>query len=269
MTATDESFARDVRNFAGLTLDTSRAVRTFVDIAPRLRTIAAVLDWLDKLARPFGCRLIGIWELPPDFAQQLGLWQPGVNLFIHHDVPRTFWPHYAAEYRKHGYSFMSLKARQTSEPFTFSEAEDEAKARRQRNMWVFGFFRSYGYNDGLYCTSRRWAVVFVSERLLVLSPTDRLFLHAAAIRAFGRIEKIIMGRPRLRSQRKNGVRLTPREIEVLQATAIHGDAAAAGNALGISAETIETHLKHARRKFKVKHTAQALLSALKARLIEY
>ena len=73
-----------------------------------------------------------------------------------------------------GYGALTVKARRTSVPFTFAEAERD-QCRSQAD-WIFGFSRSYNMRDGLYCTYRAWAVVFVSTKLLALRPSQRAFL---------------------------------------------------------------------------------------------
>jgi DNA-binding CsgD family transcriptional regulator len=257
-------FDREVRQFSALAND--KALREFANSAPRLRTPAAVLDWLDRIGQAYRIRLLGIWELPTEFATQIDRWHLDVNMFLHRDIPADLWPDYDRHYREQGYSAMSILARQRSEPFTFSEAEQWAKKTRKRNTWVFGFFRSHGFSDGLYCTSMRLACVFLSPKLLVLGPTDRLMLLSASNRAFGCIERIMGSH---RRPKKNGHGLTEREIEVLQQYAVHANAQEVAHVLDIGVDAVELHLKNARRKYRVNYTLHAVLAALKDRLIEY
>lgn len=91
-------------------------------------------------------------------------------------------------------------------------------------------------------------------------------LSVAAQFAVGRIEDLAM-RPR-KGHGKFGS-LTPRECEVLQQLAIIGDNAGTAKALNISTVSVDTHLGKVRKKFGVKSTGQALLTAYKLRLIEY
>ena len=166
--------------------------------------------------------------------------------------------------RSHG----MLKARRTSAPFTFTETERDGSA--SQTNWIFGFLRSYNMRDGLYCTYRAWAAVFVSTKIVVLRPSQRAFLAAAAQGAIGRIEDIVNSRrKRRRGKKVNTFDLTARELEVLQRRALLGSNAAIAKALDISIQTVEVHLRSARRKLKVEDTAIALLESYKRGLIEY
>jgi DNA-binding CsgD family transcriptional regulator len=153
-------------------------------------------------------------------------------------------------------------------PFTFAEAERD-QCRSQAD-WIFGFSRSYNMRDGLYCTYRAWAVVFISTKLLALRPSQRAFLAAAAQAAIGRIEDIVNSRrKRPRGKGVDTFDMTTRELEVLQQRALLGSNAAIAKALDISIQTVDVHLRRARKKLKVEDTAIALLEAYKRRLIEY
>ena len=95
----------------------------------------------------------------------------GRDLWLHPDVPADYWPRYQEKFTAHGISVLALKARVASVPFTFAEVEEERQ--RQTSNWVFGFMRSLGMHDGLYCVYRNWSVVFISTSLLALSPANR------------------------------------------------------------------------------------------------
>ena len=124
--------------------------------------------------------------------------------------------------------------------------------------------------DGLYCTYRAWAAVFISTKPLALRLSQRAFLAAAAQAAIGRVEDIVNSRPKRRRGKKvNTSKMTARELEVLQQRALLGSHAAVAKALDISSETVDVHLRNARKKLNVEDTAIALLEAYKRRLIEY
>ena len=119
------------------------------------------------------------------------------------------------------YSALTIKARRASIPFTFAEAErDDAGGQAS---WIFNFSRSYNMRDGLYCTYRAWAVVFISTKLLAVRLSQRAFLAAAAQAAIGRIEDIVnLRRKRRRGKKINAFDMTARELEVLQQRALLG-----------------------------------------------
>ena len=247
----------------------SDRVQEFVNRVERLQTPTAVLDALYDIShRHCGLTPLGAWYLPREFKGQELTWHLGKTVFVHRSTPKDFVERYIALNRQNGFSFMSAKARRSSVPFTFAQAEKEAKSQRSPSQWVFAFMRGQGFNDGLCCAFRRWVCLFVSRQLLALSPGDRACLSVAGQFAVGRIEDIIM-KPRKGGRKKpNGI-LTPRECEVLQQIAIIGDHTSVAKALNISIDSVDVHLRNARRKLKVKSTGQALLTAFKNRWIEY
>ena len=124
--------------------------------------------------------------------------------------------------------------------------------------------------DGLYCTYRAWAVVFISSKLLALRPSQRVFVAAAAQAAIGRIENIVNSRAeRRRGKKVDTSDMSARELEVLQQRVLLGSNAAVAKALDISVRTVDVHLRSARKKLKVEDTAIAILEAYKRGLIEY
>jgi DNA-binding CsgD family transcriptional regulator len=246
----------------------ARAVQQFADGIGRLHTPLAVLVALQNVSYcTLGVEVLGAWILPRYFKDQISDWQEGENLFFHPDVPRTFWPDYLKQYAEHGYSALTLKAQRTSVPFTFAEAEHEESG--SQGSWIFNLFRSYDMRDGLYCTYRAWAVVFISTKLLALQLSQRAFLPAAAQAAIGRIEDIVSSRRKRRGKKVDTFDLTARELEVLQQRAFLGSNAAIAKALDISIQTVDAHLRSVRKKLKVEDTAIALLEAFRRGLIEY
>ena len=247
----------------------ARAVQQFADDIGRLHTPLAVLVALQNVSHcALGVEVLGAWTLPRYFKDQITDWREGENLFLHPDVPRSYWPDYLKQYAQHGYSALTIKARRASVPFTFAEAERDATCSQA--SWIFGFSRSYNMRDGLYCTYRAWAVVFISTKLLAVRLSQRAFLAAAAQAAIGRIENIVNSqRKRPRGKKIDTFGMTARELEVLQQRALLGSNAAIAKALDISIETVDVHLRSVRKKLRVGDTAIALLEAYKRGLIEY
>jgi DNA-binding CsgD family transcriptional regulator len=103
-----------------------------------------------------------------------------------------------------------------------------------------------------------------------LRPSQRTFLAGAAQAAIGRIEEIMNSRRKRRRGKKiDTFDMTARELEVLQQRALLGSNRAIAKALDISIQTVDVHLRSARKKKKVEDTAIALLEAYKRGLIEY
>jgi hypothetical protein len=119
----------------------ARAVQQFADDIGRLHTPLAVLVALQNVSHcTLGVGVLGAWVLPRYFRDQITDWREGENLFFHPDVPRSYWPEYLKQYAEHGYSALTLKARRTSVPFTFAEAERDGSGSQA--SWIFGFFRA-------------------------------------------------------------------------------------------------------------------------------
>jgi DNA-binding CsgD family transcriptional regulator len=153
-------------------------------------------------------------------------------------------------------------------PFTNAEAERDARKAKLPN-WIFDFLRKWHYADGLVCTYRHWATVYVSSRLIVLSPVNRVLLSAIAQVAIGQIEVIVNAKRKRLAKKPDSNILTEREEEVLQQRAFSSRPVAIAEQLGINVETVNSHLKSARRKLETDDIAIALLQALKRGLIEY
>ena len=256
------------KNWRDMPETLARAVYQFADDVGRLNTPLAVLVALQNVSHCTGVEVLGAWALPRYFKDEITDWREGENLFFHPDVPRSFWPEYLKQFAEHGYSTLTLKARRTSVPFTFAEAEcDESVSQAN---WIFGFLRSYNMRDCLYCSYRSWAVAFISTKILALRLSQRAFLAAAAQAAIGRIEDIVNSRrKRQRGKKVDTFDMTARELEVLQQRALLGSNAAIAKALDISIQTVDVHLRSVRKKLKVDDTAVALLEAYKRGLIEY
>ena len=246
----------------------ARTVQQFADDVGRLHTPLAVLVALQNVSHyTLGVEVLGAWVMAHHLKDQITDWREGENLFFHPDVPRSFWPDYLKQYAEHGYSALTLKAWRTSVPFTFAEAEHDDPGSQAG--WIFDFSRSYNMRDGLYCTYRAWAVAFISTKLLVLRLSQRAFLAAAAQAAIGRIEDIVKSRRKGCCGKADTFDLTARELEVLQQRAFLGCNAAISKSLDISIQTVDVHLRNARKKLKVEDTAIALLEVYKRGLIEY
>ena len=226
----------------------------------KLRTPDSILVGLQNVSQLVAINVLGAWNLPSYFKGQVADLTIDRNLFFHPDTPKDYWPDYQAQQTASGYSALALKARRSSTPFTITEAEMDAEAK---GNWVFDHCRKFGFRDGLYCVYANWAVVYCSGKLVVLNPIERAFLAVTAQMAIGQLEKIRPSRepPRL------DYHLTPREIAVLQHRALNSTNEAIGARLKISAETVEVHLKHIRKKMRVDDTAIALLEAYKHGLI--
>lgn len=223
---------------------------------------------LDKVAKLGGLDLMAMLRFPLVLNSYVDDRAQGYNVLMPTAILADFWPGYQRRFRAEGPTFLLLKALRTSVPFTVAEAEQELKSRHgAAGGWIFDYMRSKGYEDGFYCPFRTWAVVFVSRRLLALSPKERRTLNKVAHAAVGQIEALVAKR-RTETPRPE-TDLTDREIEVLQQRALLGSTDAVAKAMDLAIKTVDFHLANARQKFRVDDTAQALLEAYKRGLIDY
>ena len=226
----------------------------------KLREPDNILIGLRNVSQLVAINVLGAWNLPSYFKGQVADLTIDRNLFFHPDTPKDYWPDYQAQQTASGYSALALKARRSSTPFTITEAEMDAEAK---GNWVFDHCRKFGFRDGLYCVYANWAVVYCSGKLVVLKSDRARFPRRHRANGDRTTRKIHPSRepPRL------DYHLTPREIAVLQHRALNSTNEAIGARLKISAETVEVHLKHIRKKMGVDDTAIALLEAYKHGLI--
>jgi DNA-binding NarL/FixJ family response regulator len=121
--------------------------------------------------------------------------------------------------------------------------------------------------DGLTCpVGGRWAVVFWSRRVLsnILNEPTRIMIFSAANFAALRLEQLTGPDT---NRVGSSTRLTNREIAVLRAVSTGGQTRDIANALGLSEETIRTHLKKAEIKLGVRNRTHAACEALRKNLI--
>ena len=138
----------------------------------RAKTPLAVLSTLQDWSRLYfdGLGVLGLWKLPRYLKDSINFWRDGENLFFHPGIPEDFLPQWKKQSEVNGFSVMTLRARDSSVPFTFAEAEREARGPRN---WIFPFFWRYSVRDGLYCSKRQWVVVYISTKILALSLGNR------------------------------------------------------------------------------------------------
>ncbi|MBO0715839.1 MAG: LuxR family transcriptional regulator [Rhizobiales bacterium] len=245
-----------------------READLFIDGVRKLATADAIMLALDKVSKHAGLDLMAIFRFPLLITGYVDTRVEGDNVFMHPDIPPTYWPGYQRHYRSEGPTYLLMKVMRSSQAFTFAEAEQEFKSRHgTAGGWIFDYTRSHGYQDGFYCPFRTLAVVFVSRRLLALKPRERRVLFDIAYAAVGQIEAVVAKR---RSTNKQpDIDLSDREVEVLQQRALLGSTDAVAKAMDLSIKTVDFHLANARQKLGVEDTAQALLEAYKRNLIDY
>jgi DNA-binding CsgD family transcriptional regulator len=224
---------------------------------------ADVLDRLDDALG--GChklRVLGAGRFPV----KSGDWDRiklGETAFKHRSVPAEWWREYLTLARV-TYDPIVMLARVSLAPFTWSEGQtmlDLVGADR----WVHELCLKYGMRDGFTCPiGARWMVSYWSPQSLTncLSSETRAALYTAASSAAIRLEQLL-------SPGAGGVgdraSLTPRELAVLRWASLGRRVSDTALALGLSTETVRTHMRKAQEKLGAHNSAHAVAEAMRLR----
>jgi LuxR family quorum sensing-dependent transcriptional regulator len=153
----------------------------------------------------------------------------------------------------------------TIEPFTWAEIEYPSDMP-QRSRRVMEEASEYGMAAG-YCVPIHdahgfQAVVSLAGERVELPPKVRRGVHMLGLYAWGAAE-----RTTTRKRKAAGRLLTGRERDVLSWAAMGRTSDQIADILGISVETVTTHLKNARLKIGTRNTTPTVVEALRLREI--
>lgn len=223
-----------------------------------------VLDRLDE-------SLIGLHGLhvlcAGRFPQKSGDWDRmklGETLFRPKSASAKWWREYLALARA-SHDPLVMLARVSLAPFTWSEG-DTMLNLLGADRRVLELCLAHGMRDGFTCPiGARWMVSFWSSEPLknVLSNATRAALYMAASAAAVQLERLLVPRPGNMAERPY---LTPRELTVLRWASLGHKIPHTARALGLSAETVRTHMKKAHEKLGTRTAAHAVAEAMRWRL---
>ena len=222
-----------------------------------------VLDRLDDSLRGHSrLRVLAAARFPSKF----GDWErikPDETLFRHKSTDAKWWCEYLARARI-SHDPIVMLARVSLAPFTWSEGQktlDLVGADR----WVLELCLRYGMRDGFMCPiGACWMVSFWSAQPLddALSAATRAALYMVASSAAMRLEELL-------SPGAGGIadqpHLTPRELAVLRSASLGRRISDTARALGLSAETVRTHVKNANQKLGTRTITHAVAEAMRWR----
>jgi DNA-binding CsgD family transcriptional regulator len=226
-----------------------------------IRKPETVLSHLQGMVGPYELNILAAGVLPTDAAQlQFENWVGGKNLFFGETIPDAFWQQNQMAHAELGWDAIALKAHHATAGFTFAEVTRE---KPRRGDWIFDFLRGFGIADGYLFPLASWLVIYASPQHLALSPAMRRQLASAAQLAASRIATLV------KVNAARDLKLTEREIEVLQARVSYYTNAAIAERLNIKLKTVDELLRRARLKLDAPNIEIALLTAYKLGLITF
>ena len=232
--------------------------------APALRKPDEVLDALQwvSLKHPQRLKVQGVSSMDPLEFQEGRIAR---DVFFHPDFSAA---HYFAEYqsleRKYGFNALGPYFRNTSHPFTLSEAMHALQLTGEAR-WAFDLLRSFGVRDGLLCTYGRWFVVYSAEQPLQLERSDRYYLSMAASVAVGAMERFVKAK---RGQTANAAELSDREKLVLRLLAEGLTADEIAGQLHIGTGSVRTYIRRMLEKLGAHNSTHAVSIAWRSGLFD-
>jgi DNA-binding CsgD family transcriptional regulator len=231
----------------------------------RARTADAILDGLDEFAsRLLPVNVLGVGRMPRRTSDWRSI-KLGRDVFLHGSAPVDWWHEYAAEAAK-GYDPGIMMAKTSLMAYTWTETM-QALDPIGIDRWPYDLALKHGIRDALSCcVGQRWLVAYWSRQVLNDSLTHplRILLIAAAGFAAARFEEITGDDPKRFGSRP---RITPRELAVLRWVSLGMASNDIARRLGVSEETVRSHLKKVQVKLRARNRAHAAAEAIRQQLI--
>ena len=178
------------------------------------------------------------------------------DLFFHPEFPAAeFLTQYNDLTAKLGTSALIELYRGTSYPFTLSEAMRSLHLTGD-TRWPFDLFSNFGVRDGLFCTYRRWAVVYGVEHPLRLDRQSRHHLAMAGGVAVERLEQFVARRRKLTTP--DIPELSDREKLVLRMIAEGRTADEIAGQLHIGSGSVRTYIRRMLEKLGARNSTHAV-----------
>jgi DNA-binding CsgD family transcriptional regulator len=235
-------------------------------LEPELGMLAAsdrpeqIIQSLQRYAAHLGINFYGAWRIPRRPQDYWRGYPLGKTMLLDPKVRAHYAKHIAIA-RERGPNVLAQMSWVRRVPFTITECLRE-KRPRESDRWVFNLLREHGIRDGLYCPANGWVVLFWSTKVLRLSLTHRGLLSALAVQATMRLDQIIP--PPIEER----IRLSARELAVLQHRSYGESDAEIARALGIGETSIRTYVARAMTKLGAKSRDHAIGEAFRRQLIK-
>jgi DNA-binding CsgD family transcriptional regulator len=238
----------------------------FPSLGPELEKLAMskrpdqIIESLQRFAVHLGVNFYGAWRIPHRPQDYWRGYPVGKSMFLDPEVGAHYAKHIAMA-REHGPNVLARMAWVSRVPFTITECLRQRRPG-ESERWVFNLLREYGIRDGFYCPINNWIVLFWAPKVLRLSLARRGRLFALAMQAAMRLDQIV---PPPREER---VRLSARELAVLQHLSHGASDAKIARALGIGETTIRTYVARAMTKLGANTREHACCEAMRRMLLK-
>ena len=243
----------------------------YVDDVIRCVTPMEVVERLDLLLRSRGLAFADVNMRLRAFSagrfpEKVGDWEAvkeGETLFRHKSVP-TEWQREYEMIRVNRYDPIIMLARTGITPFAWSETADMLNLVGGER-WVHESLQRYGIRDGITASiGARWMINVWSPEKITMTSKVRMMLASVAMHAALRLEELVRANLRDTARRPP---LSPRELAVLRGASLGQRASDTAKVLGISVETVRTHMKRAQQRLSARNSAHAVAEAMRLRLI--
>jgi DNA-binding CsgD family transcriptional regulator len=184
------------------------------------------------------------------------LYHPGTSSNLRADITTAV--------ARHGPSLMARYVALNTPPFTLAEARGRLKPTG-KDRWIFDLCHDHGIRDGVYCSDWPWVVIYKSDHVLKgseISDEVRKALEVSARMAISRAKEItgyaVSAAP---------VRLTPREMTVLQYLSDGVSVIDIADRLALSETSVKTFVGRATKKLNATSQLHAVALAIRTGLL--
>jgi len=235
----------------------AREAFEFIDTLERLSTIDAVMDATQRTLRRFGFEHFAFSGVPRSSAAM-------PEAVLAHRIPAELFKLYV-ERRYADVDPVMRMLRRTTEPFRWLDVPYH-RERERKGAEVMALVADFGLSQGFFVPTPSpcgtYGNVWMAGPAPELTERNRPALHLMALYAFDRVHRLV---GRLPVQR---LPLTAREREVLAWTASGKSAWEIGEILGIGKRTVDEHAQTAVHKLGAANKIQAVVFAIRDRLID-
>lgn len=238
--------------------DVGRDAFDFIEKIQRLSTTGEIMEAMRAVLQPFGCEYLCFNFLPSPT-------QTFEDVLLANMLPAGWLKLYVEE--EFVQADPSIRhCQKMLRPYRWFKDAPCDPEQEPRAVEVVHRARDFGLHDGLVIPiathTDRTGHVWLGGRTLDLPERDMPALHLMALYAFDRVAQLH------RPPANGKPHLTPREREALTWAALGKAAWEIGEILKVSTRTVNAHITNARGKLGAVNRTQAVMIALRDRIIE-